>query len=152
MSYQRKTKDPFYVNCSLKEFKNILNKTQRTKLKKVIVDYDENMEPIYGKSFENVYTRQATFLLEFDLDRDNWKRNIKANKVKDSEAKLKALIEKFDLNQDILTDNMMTFGKADIIWKTTHASEYANELNDAEAKAQINISLINSKTGKLEIK
>lgn len=153
MSYQRKTKDPFYVNCSLKEFKDILSKCQKTKPLRIITGYNENQKPIYEIKEEPIFTRHYVFCNAVELDNKDWKRLLnETKKVIDGKLKIQVLNDFNNFNQDLLIELSIKQGNAFNVWSKIYASEYVNDLNDAEAKAQIQISINNSKTGKLEIK
>lgn len=149
----RKTKDPFYVKCTVEQFKDKLSKCQRTKPLRIIIDYNEKQKPIYEIQEQPIFTRHYVFCNAVELDNKDWKRDlINTKKVKFSKEKMQVLKAWNDFNQDLLIDLSIQQGNAFNVWSKIYASEYVNDLNDAEAKAQINISLNNSKTGKLEIK
>lgn len=153
MAYQRKTQDPFYVNCSVKEFKDKLFKVQKEHQKKVMeLDY---LEDGYMKRYKLIdkdwFVQDAFFFKEIELDKNHWKTAIKNKKVIDGDKKYEALMERHLYNQKLIADKMIEEGKANIIWSTYYANEFIKLDNSSDTKNKINIEINSNKTGKIKV-
>lgn len=148
-----KQKDiPFYVNCTIKEFKDALDKAQFKQKVKTLIDIDENGNNKYALIEQDWFTKSEFFYNAVELDKLHWKRDLKANQVKDSNLKLDALLNIMLWNQKIIMDSMIKNNKEDIIWKTIYANEYANNNNIEDTTQKIIINIDTNKTGKIQIK
>lgn len=127
-----------YKQSTVKEFTHVLLNTQRF-WKTLTPDGDKKPR----------YTARFAFINALSLHRGNWKTQLRSDLVQGKDKKLKALNRIFDLNQELLIDNMIENGQSYRVWLTTYANEYVDSVeNNNKDKIVIEIK---GKTNKLKV-